>query len=129
MRPKNLPFCFTTALLLTVTTQLIAQTNKGYAITGETKGHVAWTVIREIDLSTGAEIRKIYAPSDNPSILEAKSGRRLQQLDPNAELTNEITVTGKNGIQNTTVTFSDGKHSEIVTAPTETLVAASAYDG
>src|SRR5579885_3476061 len=71
-----------------------AQQNAGFAITGSTKGDVAWMTVRKIDLGSGAEIQKIYAPTDKPAILDALSGTRLGA----------------------------------VTAPTETFVAATAYD-
>ena len=78
-----------------------AQNNNAFAITGSSKGDIAWMTVRQIDLSTGAEIKQIYTPKDKPVILDALSGSRLQ---------------AGNGSAN------------IITAPTETLVAASAYD-
>lgn len=73
---------------------ITAQQNTGFAITGSAKGDIAWMTVRKIDLTSGAEIQKIYAPTDKPAILDALSGTRLSS----------------------------------VTAPTETLVAATAYD-
>ena len=52
----------------------------------------------------------------------------MQQLDVNDNISNEVTTINRNGISNTLVTYANGKHTEVVTAPTETLVAASAYD-
>lgn len=107
MRYSTLPKLLCAGFLLTVNAPTFAQNNRAFAITGETKGNIAWTVVREIDLSTGAELRTIYAPSSKTTILDAASGARLQQSD--------MSVTAYND-------------KNAVTAPTETLVAASAYD-
>ncbi len=108
MNTLTLPRLLFAGLLLTAGTQTFAQNNRAFAITGETKGNIGWTVVREIDLTTGAEIKKIYSPTDKPTIVDARSGSRLQQT----ELTS----------------FAAGNNTAIVTAPTETMVAASAYD-
>ena len=107
MKSSTLPKLLCAGFLLAANTQTFAQNNRAFAITGETKGNVAWTVVREIDLGTGAEVRTIYAPSSKPTILDAVSGSRLQQSDKSVAAYND-------------------KNS--VTAPTETFVAASAYD-
>jgi len=107
MKSTTLPKLLCAGLLLAANAQTFAQNNRAYAITGETKGNIAWTVVREIDLGTGAEVRTIYAPSSKATILDAVSGTRLQQSD--------MSVTAYND-------------KNAVTAPTETLVAASAYD-
>ncbi|HEY6976000.1 MAG TPA: T9SS type A sorting domain-containing protein [Chitinophagaceae bacterium] len=130
MRTKSLPtLLLFTALLFFAGTQMFAQKNNtAFAVTGATKGNVAWMTIREIDLTTGSEIRTIYAPSYKPVLLDAVTGSKLQQLDVNDNISNEVTTINRNGIANTMITYANGKHTEVVTAPTETLVAASAYD-
>jgi hypothetical protein len=129
MRTKYLPSLLLTGLLFFAGNQIFAQgKNSAFAITGETKGNVAWMVIREIDLTTGAEIRKIYSPADKPVLLDAITGAKLQRADINDNISNEVTTINRNGIANTMVTYATGKQAEVVTAPTETLVAASAYD-
>jgi len=129
MRTKYIPTFLFAGLSLFACKQMSAQSNnKAFAITGDTKGNVAWMTIREIDLTTGAEIRKIYSPADKPALLDALSGTKLQRLDINAQLRDEVTTVNRNGISNTMVTYGNGKRAEVVTAPTETLVAASAYD-
>jgi len=45
-----------------------AQTNKAFAITGETKGSFNWTVLREIDLTTGEITKTLYNPLENKSV-------------------------------------------------------------
>ncbi len=86
--------------------EINAQNNKAYAITGETKGNIAWTTVREINLDNGTEIRKIYSPADKPQLVDAASGKRLIQRDLNAGMNN----------------------ADMVSAPSETNVAASAFD-
>lgn len=55
-----------------------AQSSTAFAITGESKGNVNWSVIREIDLSTGALVRNIYLPAtQKPSQLDATSGKEI----------------------------------------------------
>ncbi len=127
MKTSSLHSYFIVGLLLFVTKQTYTQTNRAFAITGETKGNVAWNAIREIDLTTGSEIRKIYSPADKPAIIDALTGKRLEQLDMKGNL-QEVTIINHTGISNTMVTYTDGRHAEVVTAPTETFVAASAYD-
>jgi hypothetical protein len=122
--PKN--FC--AVILLLSANTMLAQSNTGFAVTGATKGNIAWMVVREIDLSTGAEIRTIYAPQNKPVLVDASSGKRLEQLSLNAQVRNEVTTINQNGIANTMVTYASGNQSEVVTAPTETFVAASAFD-
>lgn len=105
-----------------------AQKNRAFAITGDTKGNVAWMTVKEIDLNSGAEVRNIYTPKDKPAIFDASRGVRLQQSVEDALITNQVSTVGRNGITNTMITYVDGKKADVVTAPTESLVAASAYD-
>ncbi|HNP22929.1 MAG TPA: T9SS type A sorting domain-containing protein [Panacibacter sp.] len=105
-----------------------AQKNHAYAITGETKGNAMWMAVKEIDLGSGAEIRSIYSPKDKPAIIDAARGIRLQQSDAAMTVTNQVTTVGRNGIASTMITYADGKKSDVVTAPTESLVAATAFD-
>jgi hypothetical protein len=129
MKTKYVPTFLFIGLLFFAGKQMFAQTNnRAFAITGETKGNIAWMVIREIDLTTGAELRKIYSPTDKPVLLDALSGAKLQRFDVNAAISNEVTTINRNGIASTMVTYANGSRSEVVTAPTETFVAASAYD-
>ncbi|MGI8951621.1 MAG: T9SS type A sorting domain-containing protein [Chitinophagaceae bacterium] len=76
-------FLLTTLLIIVFTafTKInFAQSNRAYAITGETQGNVNWTVVRQVDLSTGALIRNIYIPStDKPLLLDALTGRQIAQ--------------------------------------------------
>ncbi|HEX8356004.1 MAG TPA: T9SS type A sorting domain-containing protein [Segetibacter sp.] len=66
MKHKILPL-FTIAAL-SVSSHLHAQKNSAYAVTGATKGNISWTVIREIDLASGAVIRTVYDPAVNKTV-------------------------------------------------------------
>lgn len=128
MKSKILLSSFLVTLSILLANHIYAQSNSGFAITGATKGNIAWMVVREIDLSTGAELRTIYSPENKINIADAATGARLRQLDLNGTIVNDITGVERNGISNTMVTYGNGSKGEVVTAPTETLVAASAYD-
>ncbi len=55
-----------------------AQSSTAFAITGESKGNVNWSVIREIDLTTGALVRNIYLPAtQKPAQIDASTGKEL----------------------------------------------------
>ncbi len=75
MKKKLLLLSFT-AILINATQNLHAQANTAFAITGETKGNVNWTVIREVDLGTGSLVRNIYLPvSQKPQHVDAATGK------------------------------------------------------
>ncbi len=66
-----------------------AQTSTAFAITGDTKGNVNWSVIREIDISTGALVRNIYLPAtENPVHKDALTGKSLN-VDAEAPAINQ----------------------------------------
>lgn len=46
-------------------TNVEAQSNRAFAITGQTLGSYHWNTIREIDLSTGEVIRTVYDPQNS----------------------------------------------------------------
>ena len=61
-----------------------AQSSTAFAITGESKGNVNWSVIREIDLTTGTLVRNIYLPAaQKPAQIDAATGKELS-YDPTA---------------------------------------------
>lgn len=128
MRNSYIYSALIATLCLTAGKDANAQKNRAYAITGDTKGNVMWMTVKEIDLGTGAEIRSIYSPKDKPAIIDAARGVRLQQSDVAAPVANQVTTVGRNGIASTMVTYPDGRKADVVTAPTESLVAATAFD-
>lgn len=106
---KNLLSFVSMMALLTGLQQAKAQSSTAFAITGESKGNVNWSVIREIDLSTGALVRNIYLPaSQKPLQIDASTNKELN-YDP--------TVAAKTNVPASTCTCQ---------APT--LAAATAYD-
>ncbi len=79
---KNLLSCFVMTAAFAGIYTAKAQSSTAFAITGESKGNVNWSVIREIDLSTGALIRNIYLPAiQKPSQIDASTGKELN-YDP-----------------------------------------------
>ncbi|CAN5117710.1 hypothetical protein BH11BAC6_BH11BAC6_16140 [soil metagenome] len=95
MRPSILIPSLAATICLITSSVCAQKSNVAFAITGQTKGDVSWNAVRQIDLSTGAEIKSIYTPKDRPASFDALSGNR----------------------------------TIATTAPTETFVAATAYDG
>lgn len=115
--------------LFFISTIVQAQSKKTFAITSEIKGQVNWNILREIDPATGATLRTIYTPSDKAIILDAYSRQKLNVYNSDDEnIEDEITTIKHNGISSTIVTYTNGSKIEAVTAPTESMVAASAYD-
>ncbi|WP_153796090.1 T9SS type A sorting domain-containing protein [Foetidibacter luteolus] len=64
--------------LLLLSSFATAQNKRAFAVTGETKGSFNWTVIREIDLASGAVLRNIYVPSvTKANAYDAASGKAI----------------------------------------------------
>lgn len=61
MKKTILPLLLLAALFSSNTQ---AQSNRAFAITGESKGTYNWTAIREIDLSNGAVVKTLYSVTD-----------------------------------------------------------------
>lgn len=116
MNPLTLQKSMLLGMLLSACAPLCAQKNTAYAITGTSKDNVSWTVIREIDLSTGKELRTIYEPKNNIAIVDAASGNRLQVNNDGNLIVPEVQNSNSSVV------------NDLVTAPTETMVAASAFD-
>lgn len=115
--------------LFFISTLVQAQSKKTFAITSEVKGQINWTILREIDPATGAALKTIYTPSDKAIILDAFSHQQLNVYNSDDEnIEDEVTTVKHNGITSTMVTYTNGTKIEAVTAPTESMVAASAYD-
>lgn len=66
------------AACMTFLPEAKAQKNTAFAITGESKGDLNWTVLREVDLNSGALLRNIYIPlSQNPVHVDAVTGKTI----------------------------------------------------
>ncbi len=75
---KTLLSVFSVPVLFATFQTAEAQTSTAFAITGESKGSVNWSVIREIDLTTGALVRNIYLPaSQKPAQIDAATGKEI----------------------------------------------------
>ena len=100
MKRKILPLVAITALLLS--SQSYAQSNRAYAVTGETKGNFNWNVIREVDLSTGEITKTIYSPSANKVVsYKAVAGTELKGVPMQASPTgNGVAAAAYDGLHN-----------------------------
>ncbi len=80
MKKVILPIiAFTVALS---STQNFAQSNRAFAITSENKGDFNWTVVRELDLSTGEVLKNLYNPSVNKQVIYTSvTGSRSTKLN------------------------------------------------
>lgn len=82
MKPRNLRLLVPCFIALLLTQNITAQKSRTYAVTGVTKGDLNWTVIRQIDLSTGAVVKDIYLPSTSHlQRLDARTGVQLQNIN------------------------------------------------
>lgn len=104
-----------------------SQDTRAFAITAMNKGEVNWMAVRQINMTTGEETKLIYAPGQSVVILDAQRQQPLQQLNSQAKY-KQIELNIENHIQKMFVTTEDEKKFEAVTAPTASLVAASAFD-
>lgn len=75
---KPLLLLLMAATLIIFAQQAQAQRNTAFAITGEAKGNLNWTALREINLSNGALVRNIYIPlSQKPVHIDAATGKAI----------------------------------------------------
>lgn len=58
-----------------------AQKTIAYAITGATKGSSNWAEVRQIDFATGQELKTIYQKTQEPEILNARTGKAIVKKD------------------------------------------------
>ncbi|WP_170971145.1 T9SS type A sorting domain-containing protein [Ilyomonas limi] len=69
---------------VTILPQAQAQKNTAFAITGEVKGNLNWTVLREVNLSNGSLVRNIYIPlSQKPAHVDAVTGNVINAAASN----------------------------------------------
>ena len=85
----------------------LAQDAKTYAITGDGTGNFAWMNIRQVDITTGKVTQEVYQRSKtNFVLMDAATKKAVDQ----------------------TTTIYNGKTYSAPSYPTETMVAAAAYD-
>ena len=89
---KTLRFLYATMALFISMQTVQAQSATAFAITGESKGNVNWSVIREIDLSTGALVRNIYLPAtEKPEQIDASTGKAMNDAPASLTAKNNAT--------------------------------------
>ena len=75
---KPILFLSFAACFMTILPPAQAQKNTAFAITGEAKGNLNWTVIREVNLNNGALVRNIYLPlAQKPVHVDAATGKAI----------------------------------------------------
>jgi hypothetical protein len=52
-----------------------------FAITGSKKGSSNWSEVRLVDIGNGEELKSIYKPSQEPAILNARTGKAVVKKD------------------------------------------------
>src|SRR5438128_1367410 len=100
MKQKFLPSFFIAAALFSSNIQ--AQKNTAFAVTGASKGNFTWNVIREIDLSTGEVVRTIYDPTVTKNLnYRAVAGTELSQTKrPLSATGNGVAAVAFDGLHN-----------------------------
>lgn len=63
-----------------------AKKASAFAITGSEKGGSNWSEVRLVDIGNGEELRSIYKPSQDPSILNARTGKAVVKKDGTQKL-------------------------------------------
>lgn len=63
------------------------QKPKGYAITGQQKGHNGWKEVRLVDVTSGEELQTIYKGSQEIETLNARTGKAVAKKDASSKTT------------------------------------------
>ena len=58
-----------------------AKKSTAFAITGTEKGGSNWSEVRLVDIGNGEELKSIYKPSQEPAILNARTGKAVVKKD------------------------------------------------
>jgi hypothetical protein len=106
-----------------------------FAITGTEKGGSNWSEVRLVDVGSGKELKSIYKPTQDPTILNARTGKAVVKKDgtqkletTRAERTNHVeeirTVEGNK----VTVVRKASRVARSYDKPFATKSAAMAYD-
>jgi hypothetical protein len=72
-------------LLLTAQAQKTKKST-AFAITGTEKGNSNWSEVRLVNISNGEELQSVYKPSQEPSILNARTGKPVVKKDGTTNL-------------------------------------------
>jgi len=106
---------------------------QAFAITGPQKGSSAWTEVRSIDLSSGAELQSVYQSKQESAPLNARTGKAIAPTVPAktaASDASHVTLVRKdaNGNTVTVVRSFNASYNVSPDAPFATSSAALAYD-
>jgi hypothetical protein len=124
-------------LLLSATALVACSVNaqiKAYAITGVQKGKTSWTEVRQVDVTTGDEIKSIYQSASEIETLNARTGKPTVKKDATA--TAELQKTPMNITapaapvnpdNNVIIIRQDGNGKTIVRRSVNTYVCATAF--
>ena len=63
-----------------------AKKSTAFAITGTEKGGSNWSEVRLVDIVNGEELKSIYKPSQEPAILNARTGKAVVKKDGTQQL-------------------------------------------
>ena len=131
---KALLFTFSLACLCVAQAQKSDKKLTAYAITGVQKGATAWTEVKLIDLSTGEELKTIYASAADAEVLNARTGKPVVKRDvakgsptvaQNGNVAPETILRNSNGVLiNRSITYGKAQYDQ----PFATTSAACAYD-
>lgn len=85
MRLRLLLTLVGSSLLLAAQAQK-AKKSTAFAITGSEKGGSNWSEVRLVDIGNGEELKSIYKPSQEPAILNARTGKAVVKKDGTQKL-------------------------------------------
>ena len=77
MKQKILLLLVGTAVVSTLSWAQKTKQVTAFAITGVQKGNHNWTEVRLVDVATGQEVKTIYQSSQQPEILNARTGKAI----------------------------------------------------
>ena len=103
MKIRNLLFL----LILFISTHSFAQKNKAYAITGQQSANLNWVDIREIDLSSGTSLKSIFVSGKNDYKLVHYGGEKVESFSASSSGEGQVYLPN---------------------SPTQSMIAAAAYD-
>jgi hypothetical protein len=83
MKRKTLLLFVMSSLITGVYAQKAQKQVTGFAITADEKGKTGWKEVRQVNVNTGEELQIIYKASQEPEILNARTGKPVVKKDLN----------------------------------------------
>src|SRR5687768_15630633 len=87
MKQKVLLFLLASLIVTGVSAQKKTKKITAFAITAMEKGQTHWSEVRLVDITTGEEIETIYASSQKPELLNARTGKPITKKAATTDLT------------------------------------------